>query len=76
MSIGVPRDVIDMRVELGGVLELGEVFEFLIGVAMARHRRRPAGQRDHRGAGEIRIFEAGREIGGADVLCHADSRFP
>ena len=46
--VGQAGQMRDGRIELGGVLELGEVFQFLIGMAMARQRRRPAGQCDHR----------------------------
>ena len=66
-------DVIDLRIELGHRVELGDVVHFLIGVAIARLRRRAAGDRDDRGAGHVAVAQAGGEIGGADHLRHADA---
>ena len=43
---GIRDDVIDLRVELGHRVELGDVVDFLIGVPVARLRRRAAGDRD------------------------------
>ena len=58
--VGQALDVVDVRVELGGVVELGEVLQLLVGMAVALVRRRAAGDRDHRRAGEVRVAQPGR----------------
>ncbi|MNC86681.1 hypothetical protein D3C83_23550 [compost metagenome] len=68
--------MIHVRVEFGRGLELREVFEFLVGVAMARHGCRSARHRDHGRAGEIRVLQPRREIRCAHVLSHAHAGFP
>ena len=74
MRSGMRRHMVDLGVELGHRVELGDVVDLLVGVAMARLRRRAAGDRDDRGAGHETVAQPGRQIRGADHLRHADAR--
>ena len=72
--IGQTFNGIDMGVEFGGVLELRVILDFLIGMAMTRHRCRPAGHGNHRRRSEISILQTRRQIGATDVLGHTNAR--
>src|SRR6185503_12345168 len=55
-EIGNARNVIHVRVEFRRGLELREIFELLVSMAMTCERCGPATQRDDRRAREIRIL--------------------
>jgi hypothetical protein len=69
-EVGHAGDVLDLRVELGHRVELADVVDLLVGVAIARLRRRTAGDRDDRRARHEAVAQAGGEVGGADHLRH------
>jgi hypothetical protein len=72
-EIGQPLYVVDLRAELGHGVELIEIFDFLVSVAIARPRHGAAADRNHRRACHEAVAQTRREIRGADLLRHADA---
>ena len=69
------RDGVDLGVELRHRIELRDIVDFLIRMAIARLRCGSAGDRDDRRAGHEAVAKSRCEIRGADHLRHAHAGF-
>ena len=65
--------IVDLRVELREAVELGEVFQLLIRMAVARRDGRSAGDRDQGNARKKRVLQPRTEVGSADLLRQAQT---
>ena len=59
---------------LGDRRERRDVIDLLVGVALLVEPALAAGQRDDRRAGQVRVLQAGRQVGGPDRLGHHQRR--
>ena len=71
--VGQPSDIVDVRIEFRGVIELREIFQFLVRMAVSCSGRRTAGQCDHRRTGKVCITQTRSEVGRPHMLRHANA---
>ena len=72
--VGQPGDVVYRAVELGDLVERGQVVCLLVDLPELRLGEPAAGERHHRRPGEERLAQASRQVEGADSLRAADAR--